>query len=258
MKQVVLIGSGNVGWHLGHILQAKGMDVSQVYSRKKSKANVLAKALNCSPCSKLSKLKRGADLYIIAVKDDAVTIVAEQIQKAIGSSLLVHTSGSLSSKVLKPFAKRYGNFYPLQTFSLKRPISFEGIPIFIQANLKKDRNALWTLGQMLSSNTKLLSDEQKPYLHLAAVIANNLSNHLFSIADKILQEQELDLSVLLPLIQESANKIKSMDPNKAQTGPARRGDSKVVQAQIELIENPQIASIYKMLSLSINPKLKLK
>ena len=258
MKQVVLIGSGNVGWHLGHVLQARGLDILQVYSRKKSKAKALAKSLKSPFCSDLSQVKMGADLYIIAVKDDAIAVVAEQIQKAVRNALVVHTSGSLSSKVLKPFAKRYGNFYPLQTFSLNRPVSFDGIPIFIQANLKKDRNALLTLGQGVSSNSKLLTDQQKPYLHLAAVIANNLGNHLFSIAEQVLNEQDLELSEIIPLILESANKIKSLKPKMAQTGPAKRGDSIVVQSQLDLIEDPQIASIYKLLSLSINPNLKLK
>jgi len=171
---------------------------------------------------------------------------------------LVHTSGSISSKALKPFAKRYGNFYPLQTFSRNRPIQFRGIPIFIQSNLKKDRTALWSLAKTISGNVHYLKDEQKPYLHLAAVIANNLSNHLFSLADGILEENDLDFSVLVPLIIESANKVKNMKPIKAQTGPANRGDKKVVQAQLDLINNEQMAAIYKLISQSINPNLKLK
>lgn len=258
MKQIVLIGAGNVAWHLGQSLKQEGYLISQVFSRTKSKAEKLAKKLNCSSTTHLGRIYSKADLYIIAVHDDAIAKVAQKISSRVKGALVVHTSGSYSSKILAPYFSRYGNFYPLQTFSIHRAISFKGIPIFIQSNRKADRKKLWDIGSKLSKNVHDLQDQQKPNLHLAAVIANNFTNHLLGHAKEILGAQNLPFEAIVPLLEETINKLKVMDAQKAQTGPAKRGDVQVLQNHIELIQKEEFKYLYKKLSSSINPSLKKK
>ena len=258
MNEIVLIGAGNVAWHLGHVLKEEGYHVAQVFSRTPKKANALAKRLKCKSTIHLGRIYSKADLYIIAVHDDAIPLVAQKIAPRIQNSLVVHTSGSYSSKILDPYFPRNGNFYPLQTFSTKRSIAFKGIPIFIQCLKKTDRTLLWKLAETLSGNVHDLKDQQKPNLHLAAVIANNFTNHLLGYAKEILDAENLPFESIVPLLEETIEKLKVMDAKKAQTGPAKRGDVHVLQKHLSLIQKEEFKYLYKKLSSSINPSLKKK
>jgi predicted short-subunit dehydrogenase-like oxidoreductase (DUF2520 family) len=258
MKDIVIIGAGNVGWHLGNELYSNGFNIVQVYNRTESKALKLAKKVEAKSTKHLGRIVSNADLYIIAVSDDIINEIALKLKNRIKTGLVVHTSGTNSFKILNPYFKRTGNFYPLQTFSKKRKVNFSNIPIFIQGRLKKDRDLLLKLGQKLSNNTRLLKDSQKAPLHLSAVIANNFTNHLLGQAKTILEANDLPFDVLTPLIYETIAKLTEMDPKKAQTGPAKRGDFEVIQKHLPLLKGEDAKLLYKLISTSINPKLKNK
>ncbi|MFZ1496947.1 MAG: DUF2520 domain-containing protein, partial [Saprospiraceae bacterium] len=52
----------------------------------------------------------------------------------------------------------------------------------------------------------------------------------------IMQQAQLDFSILHPLILETAQKIATQSPKKVQTGPAARHDLPTIQKHIELLE----------------------
>lgn len=254
---MVLIGAGNVGYHLGHQLHQERLKVVQVFSRKITKARRLAKNLQAAAINNLSKVSSEADLYILAVHDQAIVEVAQSLPPAIRSSkLVVHTSGVSSSKILRSICKRYGILYPLQTFSLDRKINFSVIPICTNANRKKDREALKGLGNKLSNTCFEIEDEQRKILHVAAVFVNNFANHLFSIGAAITEREAIPFQLLLPLILETAKKVQDHPPKDMQTGPALRGDMATLKMHLAYLENyPELATIYRQLSKSINPKI---
>ena len=79
--KITLIGAGNVGYHLGKRLFKKGITVREVYSRQLKNAQYLAKKINAQPINDLSIVDSKSDLYIIAVKDDAIETVAKILSK---------------------------------------------------------------------------------------------------------------------------------------------------------------------------------
>lgn len=257
IQSVVLIGAGNVGHHLGLQLMRRGLNLRQVFSRGKRKAQRLAKQVGAVAISDLALVEPEADVYILAVHDGAIEEVCRQLPLVVREKkLVVHTSGVTPSSIFKSHCKRYGIFYPLQTFSIDRKVDFSIIPICTHANRKGDRKALRALGMLLSDNSFEINDEQRAILHVAAVFVNNFSNHLFQLGEQITDGEGIPFSLLLPLIQETASKVQFHSPKTMQTGPALRGDLSTLQKHLSYLKKyPELEKIYRQLSKSIQPKL---
>lgn len=247
---IVLLGSGNVATHLGRAFKMAGQSIVQVWSREMGNASELADTLAAEPISNLSDLSRTADLYIIAVKDDAIREVALQLK--LKDQLIVHTSGSCGLDVLEGTSSRIGVFYPLQTFSKIKSVDFRQIPIAIEGNSQEVSSVISAIADRLSEKVIGLSSVQRKALHIAAVFACNFTNHLFALSQELLEEQKLDFDLLRPLIAETADKIQKNDPVSVQTGPAIRDDKATIQAHLELLhEKPELKELYQKLSQSI-------
>jgi len=257
MRKVALIGAGNINWHLGHALNPKYYEICQVYSRTRKSAGVLAKSLNCSFTTSLDKVNLEADIVLIAVHDDAI----EQVAKKLGyleneRRIFIHTSGVTPIAVLEKHFSLCGVLWPPQSIRKENKINIKKTPIIVVANDDSKQGVL-LFATRLSRKVKVLTDEQKRNLHLAAVFANNFSNHLFKIAYDICQDQNLDFELLLPIIKETTDKISGIDPALFQTGPAIRGDEKTMKAHLDLLsKNKDLKRIYTIMSKHINPIIK--
>ncbi|MFT6320196.1 MAG: putative short-subunit dehydrogenase-like oxidoreductase (DUF2520 family) [Granulosicoccus sp.] len=259
--KIILIGAGNVGFHLGKKLHEIGLEIEQVYSRKITKAKRLGKIIKCEAIQNLDDISTEADLYILAVPDSAIEKVAADLSTRIPSSkLVVHTSGATPSMVLKPYFKNYGIFYPLQTFSIGREVDFANIPICIDSNLKKHRILLEKLGKRISQNVHQINDRERAILHVAAVFVNNFSNNLFTIGEKITSTEHLPFDILKPLIKETVDKITQHAPSEMQTGPAKRGDEITIQLHLKYLEKnfPEFIEVYQTMTQNINTKFSKK
>jgi len=251
IEKIVLIGSGNLATQLALALTEKGIRVDQIYSRNIESASELAGKVNAGFTNDLSQLFPEADLYIIAVKDSAIQEVLENL-KLDENRLIVHTAGSIPMSILEGFTTKYGVFYPLQTFSKSRKVDFADIPICIEANHPANIITLEKLGNMLSSSVNQINSGERKTLHLAAVFANNFVNHFYSIGAEILHEKKLDFDLLKPLIRETAEKIQSLQLADAQTGPAKRNDRLIINAQLKMLQDkPELQKIYSFVTESI-------
>jgi len=252
---IVLLGSGNVATNLAKALKAKGENVVQIYSPYLLNAELLAVQINAEAIDNLSKVVSSADLYIISVKDDAIEWVASQLTHVNG--LVVHTSGITDIKALSAHLKQNGVFYPLQTFSKSKVVSFDNIPLCIEANDENELLILKQLASKLSNQVYELDGEKRKILHLAAVFACNFPNHLFALANEILEENGLNFNIIRPLISETADKVMDNLPEHVQTGPAIRGDETTINKHLGMLENkPELQHIYQTLSNSIKLTLK--
>jgi len=248
-KKIVLIGAGNVATHLGMALKKSGQEILQVYSRSKKSASDLANSLNAAYTCDLKQLDKHADIYVIAIKDDALVEIAKQIRF---KSIVVHTSGSVEMTALKGCTSHYGVFYPLQSFSKARKIKLKNVPICIEASDKQTEKELIRLAEKISNRVIKIDSEKRQAIHLAAVFACNFSNHMYAIAEDILKTNQLPFQILQPLIKETAAKVEKNSPFKMQTGPAIRGDRNVMIKHINnLSEKKTSQAIYKLLSESI-------
>ena len=246
MIRVSIIGSGNVAQHL-IVAFSKTTDIElvQVFARKDA-----AVAHLTSPDKIYTNFNDiiAADLFIIAITDDAITEVSAAIP--FSNELVVHTSGSVSIEAINN-KNRPGVFYPLQTFSKSKEVDFKTIPICIETKNEKDFEILEKVAKSISNTVYKINSEQRKALHIAAVFVCNFVNHLYQIGNDICIENDLPFDILKPLIQETANKILTLSPNQAQTGPAKRKDIQTINAHLNFLSDDNQKEIYKMLTKSI-------
>ena len=124
---IVILGAGNVAWHLSKELQNKEQNILQVYNRSEKEARSLSRRLKCDYTTEIDQLNQNADLYILTVKDSVIAEVADSL--SLKDKLIVHTSGAIDQDVIKH--KRRGVFYPLQTFTKKKKLNF-GVGIYYE------------------------------------------------------------------------------------------------------------------------------
>ena len=244
---IVLIGAGNVAWHLAQELQNKGQNILQIYNRSVEPAIDLSSKLGCDFTTRIADISQDADLYILAIKDSAIEDLARNIN--LKGKLVVHTSGAIEQDVIP--TKRRGVFYPLQTISKEKKLNFKTIPFCIEASKSEDYNLLMRLATLLSPMVYNINSHQRKVLHVAAVFACNFSNFMYMIADDILHKEDIPLDILQPLIKETAAKIKRHKPKGVQTGPAIRKDSETIEKHFEYLKEGNYYDIYKLLTESI-------
>ncbi len=250
-----MIGAGNVGTRLALALKINGLEVLQVFSRSRESADSLAHRLDCEPATDLKKLSAEADLYIVAISDDAIPELAERFPYP--GKFLVHTSGSMPMEVLKKAGNRIGVFYPLQTFSKEVEVDFSQVPLCLEAAHEQDMALLEQLAARLSTRVHRTSSEERVLLHVAAVFACNFTNHMYAIAEDILSRNGLEFEMLRPLILETARKAMHESPAKVQTGPAVRKNEKVMKKHLVILSAFEgYRKIYNFISESIIEKSK--
>lgn len=250
--KIAFIGSGNLATHLSLALKAAGEEIIQVYSRTDAHAKELADKLGCIHTTNLDKIYLNADVYILSVKDDAISQIADSICHKCPHALFVHTAGSVLMDIFKGKANHYGVLYPMQTFSKARKVDFRPIPCFIEASSNEDIAIIRSLAESISDHVVDCDSEKRKKLHLAAVFACNLTNHCYRLAERVLQEEEIDWKLYLPLIDETAKKVSEMSPKDAQTGPMVRYDVNVMNRQLALIPDERTRQIYRLMAESIH------
>lgn len=254
---VVFIGAGNLATNLAKALYRKGFRIVQVYSRTIDSARTLAGQIEATFTNNLQDITSEAQLYIVSLKDSAVMELLPEIAAHKKNALLVHTAGSMPMSTWEGYAKRYGVFYPMQTFSKQRIVDFKEIPFFIEAAHLEDVQLLKKIASTLSERVYEADSEQRKSLHLAAVFTCNFTNHMYALAAELLEKYNLPFNVMLPLIDETARKVHELDPRVAQTGPAVRYDENVINNHLHMLEDaPDMQQLYELISKSIfNRKL---
>ncbi|MDE7381787.1 MAG: DUF2520 domain-containing protein [Muribaculaceae bacterium] len=234
--KIAIIGRGNVAFHLEKAISMADSNHEIVLVNPHSPEN--------SP--------NDCDVYILAVSDGAIKEVADSLPESSG--ILVHTSGSQPIEILKSSAfKNYGVFYPLQTFSKDVALDYSKIVFFIEGKNEQTIKILYKLAQSISNNVNVADSDLRKRLHIASVISCNFVNHMWAISDILLKENSLSIDVLTPLIEETLRKIKSVSPKDAQTGPAKRGDTEIIETHVNTLQvsHPDISNLYRIISNSI-------
>lgn len=243
--EIVIIGSGNVAHHLANAFTNEQINITQIFGRN---ANALAKISQQTKIPYSTTLLHKADLYLICVTDSAIADVTQQIINL--DALVAHTSGSLPINILEGNFRK-ACFYPMQTFSKNKPLNYSEIPFFIEAENDTDAVMLQNLAQKISQKVMLTNYQQRKYIHLTAVFSCNFVNHLFAIAKEISDQQNIPFEYFYPLIKETTEKIHSIEPKLAQTGPAVRNDIRVLELHKNLITNNLHKEIYETINKSI-------
>ena len=248
--KIVIIGSGNVAWHIAKIAKEKSHDIIQLANFHSKKISSDFDAFQIPYIYNIEYLSAEADLYILAVKDSVLEHLLLPITHL--NKIIIHTSGIASIEVLRNYSTNYACLYPLQTFTKGIATDFSQIPLLIEASNDITSKIVSEFALTLSNSIYHYSLEQRRKLHLNAVVVNNFTNHLFHLAQVSLSENQLDFSLLLPLIHETIRKLEDTSAYNNQTGPARREDQKTIEFhEAQLQKEKMLLEIYKLISKSI-------
>lgn len=259
--EISFIGAGNVAWHLAPALENVGHHINEVYSRQLQHARQLVSNLyDARTHSDFNFADSSSKLFVLAVPDDALETVCSRLVLP-ENARLVHTSGSRPLSDLTRWMAVYsdvpihtGVFYTLQTFTKEQPfMSFDDVPICIEATEKSIEDELVAIGQEISNIVYLITSDERKVLHVAAVFACNFINHLLTIAHDLTTGDGLEFDLLRPLIRETMRKGLAADnPADVQTGPARRNDLSTIDAHLSLLATqPRLAEIYEVITTDI-------
>lgn len=246
---IVILGSGHAATVLAQLMHSKGHTILQVWSRSAVHAKELAAKVNANVLTELQDIDRSADLCVLSVTDDAVAGIAAQL--SLKKKILVHSAGAVSMNVLQGASPNYGVLYPLQ--SLRKELrTIPEIPFLVDGNSEEVKVLLADFAATLSPHVQVAGDDERMHLHLAAVIVNNFTNHLYAVTEHYCKEHQLSFQMLYPLIMETAERLKAETARQQQTGPARRGDEQTMQKHLQLLNNePELQDLYKTISNSI-------
>lgn len=252
IERITLIGTGNVAQALGAALRNSGHIINEIYGRNIERAIRLASSLGASVRPDLNNLYTGSSLYIIAVSDDAIEEVVSNMPAVKG--LVVHTSGTASSRLLSAKFEHWGIFYPLQTFSPGRKPDFNKIPLIVSGSDRDVEFRLTDVAASIGSKSQAMNETNRRNLHLSAVLVNNFTNHLLTLSGDFLKEKGLSPHLLDALMSETISKAQAIGAANAQTGPARRGDKGTIEHHSALLEeygNEYLTRLYDLFSESI-------
>lgn len=243
--KIVIIGGGNVAYHLIKSITFSGHKLLQIYNRTLNNINQYNS--NTSITGKLGDISLDGDIYIVCVKDTAISEVVKNLK--LKDKLIVHTSGNMSMDLLKNCSENYGVFYPIQSFTKNIPMDFKKIPLIIEANNPFAFKMLHDFSSSISKNVIEMNELDRQKLNVAGVFANNFTNHLFAITHEYMKKQNLDFNILLPLIQNTVDKLTLGNPYEMQTGPAVRNDKTTIKNHLEILKDDEVMSdIYKTVS----------
>jgi predicted short-subunit dehydrogenase-like oxidoreductase (DUF2520 family) len=255
MAKITLIGAGRAATALGKALLQKGHTVLQVWSRSAEAASTLADTLHASAITDLKKITPEADIYIIAVKDDAIETIANELQ--VGDKIIAHTSGIKSKEALKQAGANYGIFYPFVSMTKEADIDFKNALMMIEGSNDATVTQLKSLATTISGNVRIVQEAQRQSLHLAAVFANNFTNHMYAVAEEILAGKGMSFDDLRPLIAAHTSTVLQLSPSLLQTGPAIRHDSSTIDTHLSLLQqNEEIKRLYLTLTEAIQNRHK--
>ena len=237
IQNIVIVGTGNVAWHICKTLLESGFESVEVVGRNKSILYEFELEFNVGTASIASTINKKADLYILALPDDVISMVSKNLSSDI-QGLVVHTSGTGNIDLLSNF-KNYGVLYPLQTMVKGEDLDFKKVPLLIETNQDDRFKELLTFAKKLSNEVDGTTSSQRQKLHIAAVFTNNFTNHMVSIAREICEKEKISFSYLQPLLHETFSKIQYEDAREIQTGPAIRNDKTTIAKHLSFLAEPK-------------------
>lgn len=260
--QVILVGFGNVGFHLSLALRALGLDVAvlirpSVIDSPTERSEM--EKLGIHPVVDSSTLPEDAGLVFLMVKDDQILQAAGGFSDSLKkNACFLHSSGIKPWNHLEGICENYGIFYPLNSFSRELEFKWEDVPVFIKTNDKETEASLFKIAGKIGAKAVADDARTREYLHLAAVFLNNFTNHMLSKADEILADENIPFDYLHPLLRTTVKKALESKPANVQTGPAIRGDIETMAKHLGMISGEPDRELYRLISESINPEIKSK
>jgi len=248
IQEISIVGQGLVGQTLLQYFSSKGLYIKQIVVKKP-----LGQPHPSVEYILDLELLKPVDLVLICVNDAALADVIDQIPE---HQFTACTSGSIN---LEKFSNRpeIAVFYPLQSFTHLNTKAIAETPILIESQNRNASLQLEEFALRFFKSCRTMNSEQRAKLHLAAVFANNFTNHMMDLAQKICEQNNIHFDLLKPLILETTNKWMSHSAENLQTGPAVRGDQNVIEKHLSQLEG-SLKNVYEVMTKSIQNSTKKK
>jgi predicted short-subunit dehydrogenase-like oxidoreductase (DUF2520 family) len=243
-------GAGKVAEALCKELFHAGFIIDIVASETELNGRTLSESCNAIWSSDLI-FPDSTKIIIVAVPDHRLKSVLETLKCAPGT-LVVHTAGSFGLEIFPDQIKQNGIFYPLQTFSKNRKISFIDLPFLLESSSDESSAILKNMAESIGGKVHFVDTEKRRMLHLAAVFVCNFTNHMLTEGQEVALKAGFSLEVLRPLIEETFSKAMEIGPDRSQTGPAVRNDKNTIKKHLELLSfSSELQRVYKEMTRSI-------
>lgn len=247
--QFTIAGNGNMAWFLGQKLIQGGHTCKGVYGRNKAAVTLLATALQTNVLENITDLT-AADTCILAVTDTGIPAIAAQLQRS--ETVLIHTSGTTSINVLADASENTGVLWPIYSILKAGFPQHRDIPVAWEANSDRSNKIIHEIIKTFSDKAFQANTNQRQWLHLTAVIANNFTNHLVALCEEICTEQQLPYDILLPILRQTFERVMTVPAKNVQTGPAKRGDRPTIEKHLNMLStHPEWHEVYRSLTASI-------
>lgn len=179
-RSIGIVGTGALARNLFAAFQRQPHYSITVYGRSKNDAKFFSEQF----CPSLDGLL-SCELIFLAVSDRAIEKLAHDLEAFTG--ILVHCSGATPILTNRP---KTGVLYPLQSFSKERLTDFSVVPLLVEGSTKEVENILVEIANNLSRHVERATSTERLKLHLAAVFAQNFSNHLIALAQEYVKAKD--------------------------------------------------------------------
>jgi len=239
MQTIAILGAGRVARGLGARLREAGWRIGAVVARQMPAARAAVRAIRGGTPSILpTRRMLDAGIILLAVPDDALAAVTAILESIGGDELrrkvVVHTSGALTSEVLKPLALRgawTGVMHPMQSFGARTRPRLDGVLFGIEGHNEALR-VIRRMVRSLGGHAARVEAARKAEYHCAGTFA---AAHLLASVEAGIQmlvaggmKRREATSALLRLARQVLDNQELLGPRAAWTGPLSRGDMSTV------------------------------
>jgi predicted short-subunit dehydrogenase-like oxidoreductase (DUF2520 family) len=219
-----------------------------VWGRNVEKTAALASILQTTAFEQFNAIPDDYDCCIIAVTDNAIASIAQQL--SFQKTTVVHTAGSQSLSILPQTNKAV--VWPIYSITQTQISAVKDVPIVVEASNETSREKITSLAKSLSTKVLYADEQQRQWMHLIATFGNNFCNHILAICEHLAKEQNLSFEVFKPILKQTFERILANSPTVLQTGAAKRNDQVTMQHHLKLLQaHPQWQAVYENISASI-------
>jgi predicted short-subunit dehydrogenase-like oxidoreductase (DUF2520 family) len=249
-NSISFAGAGRVAEALSKEFFQAGYTIDKIVSENEKSGRPLADSCKALWSDDLS-FQDSTKVIIVAVPDHRLKSVLESVDCS-PETLVVHTAGSFGLDIFPEKIIKRGIFYPLQTFSKGRKISFLDLPFLLESSDNESAEIIKTLAESIGGKVHLVDTDKRRMLHLAAVFVCNFTNHILTSGREVAFKADYPFQILAPLIKETISKALDLGPENAQTGPAVRNDTNTIEKHLELLSfSSELKKVYEVMTKSI-------
>lgn len=243
---LVIVGPGRAGMSLALAAVDVGHRIAAVVARDARAAHAAAEQVGADALG-LDDGLPPCDIVVLAVRDDAISSVAERLAPLpLHAPRAVHVSGLTPIAALDALRPaEIGSFHPLQT--LPEPgvgsARLPGAWVAVTAEDDELADRLYSLARSIGMQPFELDDADKALYHAAAAAAANYPLAALSMARRLFAAAGVPFEAAGPLVRAVVDNAFALGPDVALTGPVARGDVGTVAAQLAAVErtDPSLA-----------------